>query len=357
MNNATTGQKVSTPKTAKSLTAAGIDVRWSKDAWLAAEETLNDFDLMVLKSLVLAARNEVDDDNSFKVMGEHLYNAVRDTFDNLKIKLLKKDESRSNTPTSNLSQSSSQGKKRRGKRGSNKATQGPSKADKIRMQNSLGALNTKIDKAVIGFLTCETEFKRPTLLNDKIVEVRGIGFMCCIWWLLKYRKSLVWNKKMKVLTFSIIVSLERFIKCVRNLRGNSHLDSTRTDIVSETMVHDLEAQLLRLKTAFDFNGESLYRETPQLLIFSSLDDTLPISFVKPYPHQSKICELVKENMSGGFYIMYRAVTNAGKTTTIVSLAATIQKLRDENPDNDNYNKLRVSSLLTKMIGQRNIDFN
>ena len=69
MNNATTRQKVSTPKTAKSLTAAGIDVKWSKDAWLAAEETLKDFDLMVLKSLVLAARNEVDDDNNFKVMG------------------------------------------------------------------------------------------------------------------------------------------------------------------------------------------------------------------------------------------------------------------------------------------------
>ena len=175
------------------------------------------------------------------------------------------------------------------------------------MQNSLAALNTKIDKAITGFSICETEFKRPTLLNDKIVEVRGIGFMCCVWWLLKYRKSLVWDMEMKVLTFSIIVSLERFIKCTRNLRGNSHLDSTKTDIVSETMVQDLEAQLLGLKTVFNFNGESLYKETPQLLIFSSLDDTLPIPLVKPYPHQSKICELVQQNMSCGFYLMYRAV--------------------------------------------------
>ena len=323
------------------LTASGIDVKWSQDAWARSEVRLGDFDLLVLKNLVCAAKNQRDNDAVFTVMGEFLYQSVRASLNSEDMKLLNTVDSRSSTPS--IGSVGNQGGKKGGRKGGggNKAKKGPSKADQIRMKNSVGTLSAKLQTSITAFYESGDEFARPKLLLDKIVEVRGIGFLCCAWYLLTKRKSLVWDRDLTVLTYSIIVSLERFIKTTPKLKGKSHLDSSKEDTVAPTLIIDLQSKLKELKDKFKFSGEKIYLEAPQLLIFSSFDNTLPVSSVKPYPHQAKICDILEQNIDNGFYVMYRAVTNAGKTTTIISLAATVQKIREQRAGDEYLSKMQV----------------
>ncbi|XP_063680310.1 uncharacterized protein LOC134815679 [Bolinopsis microptera] len=275
-------------------------------------------------------------------MGDYLYQAVRPSLILGKMKLLKGDDSASgSSSTPSIGGSVKQNKNRKGGRkggGANKAkgAKGPSKADQIRMQNSIGSLNSKVEGALSAFAGND-DFRRPKLFLEKIVEMRGIGFLCCAWFLLTKQKS----HELTALTYSIIVSLERFIKVTEKLKGKSHLDSLKDDIVSVTLINDLRDKLAELKEKFEFSGEKLYRTSPQLLIFSDFDTVLPVSAVKPYPHQARICKILEENIENGCYIMYRAITNAGKTTTIAMLAATVQKIRNTRHEKDPLAKLTI----------------
>ena len=327
------------------LTASGVDVKWTKTDWLNTEVKLSDFDLLVLKNLVCAVTNDIDYDSVCTVMGDYLYQAVRPFLNLGKMKLLKADDSRASSSTPSIGGSVNKTKNRKGGRkggGANKAkgAKGPSKADQIRMQNSIGSLNSKVEGALSAFAGND-DFRPPKLFLEKIVEMRGIGFLCCAWFLLTKRKSLSWDQEMTALTYSISVSLERFIKVTEKLKGKSHLDSLKDDIVSVTLIQDLKDKLAELKEEFEFSGEKLYRTSPQLLIFSKFDTVLPVSAVKPYPHQSRICEILEDNINNGCYIMYRAITNAGKTTTLAMLAATVQKIRNTRDVKDPLSKLTV----------------
>ncbi|XP_063680309.1 uncharacterized protein LOC134815678 [Bolinopsis microptera] len=322
------------------LTASGVDVKWSITDWLNTEVKLSDFDLLVLKNLVCAVTNDIDYESVSTVMGDYLYQAVRPSLILGKMKLLNGDDSASGS-TPSIGGSIKQNKNRKGGRkggGANKAkgAKGPSKADQIRIQNSIGSLNSKVEGALSAFAGND-DFRRPKLFLEKIVEMRGIGFLCCAWFLLTKQKS----QELTALTCSIIVSLERFIKVTEKLKGKSHLDSLKDDIVSVTLINDLRDKLAELKEKFEFSGEKLYRTSPQLLIFSDFDAVLPVSAVKPYPHQSKICKILEENIENGCYIMYRAITNAGKTTTIAMLAATVQKIRNTRHEKDPLAKLTI----------------
>ncbi|XP_063679929.1 uncharacterized protein LOC134815340 [Bolinopsis microptera] len=325
------------------LTASGVDVKWTRADWLNTEVKLNDFDLLVLKNLVGAASDKLDNVSVCTVMGDYLYQAVRPSLNLGKIKLLKGDDSRVNNSTSGLGGSIKQTKNRKGGRkgGGTKGAKGPSKADQIRMQNSVGGLNTKVEVALSAFDSHIDEFRSPRLFLEKIVEMRGIGFLCCAWFLLTKRKSLSLDQEFTALTYSIIVSLERFIKVTEKLKGKSHVDSLKEDLVSETLIKDLREKLAELKEAFEFNGEKLYLTCPKLLIFSEFDTVLPVSSVKPYPHQARVCKILEENLDNGCYIMYRAITNAGKTTTIAMLAATVQKIRNTRHEKDPLAKLTI----------------
>ena len=326
------------------LTAQGVDVKWSRDTWAKTEIKLNDFDMLVLKNLVNAVTNQKDIDATFTVMGDYLYQAVRPVLNSGKVKLIDAIDPK----VGELSISANNNRNKKGGRkggGGNKSKKGPSMKDQIRMQNSVGTLNTKIESALQVFLDQGEAFQKPKLLAEKIVELRGIGFMCCAWYLLSNRKTLHWDEQLTSLTYSIIVSLERFIRAASKLKGKSHLDSLKDDNVAPTLITDLSEKLKLLKEKFKFSGETLYLHAPQLLVFSPFDTALPISSVKPYPHQTRICDIVEQNTSNGCYIMYRAVTNAGKTTTIVSLAATVQKIRSGRASDDPLSKLTVRKLL------------
>ena len=335
--------KFGTGSVSLTLTASGVDVKWSKDTWAKTEVRLNDFDLLVLKNLVCAAKNEIDTDSVCTVMGDYLYQAVRPSLNTDKMKLLDVVDSRASTPS--IGGAVKQTKNRKGGRkggGGNKAKKGPSKADQIRMQNSIGTLNSKIEGALTAFHGNDDEFRRPKLFLEKIVEMRGIGFLCCAWYLLSKRKSLTWDQELTVLTYSIIVSLQRFIKVTEKLKGKSHLDSLKDDLVSATLITDLREKLAELKEKFEFSGEKLYLTAPQLLIFSDFDTVLPVSSIKPYPHQARVCKILEENIENGCYVMYRAITNAGKTTTIAMLAATVQRIRSQRDESDFLSKLTVN---------------
>ena len=320
------------------LTASGVDVKWTKTDWLNTEIKLSDFDLLVLKNLVCAVTNDIDYESICTVMGDYLYQAVRPSLNLGKKKLLKDDDSIASGSTPCIEGTVNKTKNRKGGRkggGANKAkgAKGPSKADQIRMQNSIGSLNSKVEGALSAF-SGNDEFRCPKLFMEKIVEMRGIGFLCCVWFLLTKRKSLSWDQELTALSYSIIVSLERFIKVTEKLKGKSYLDSLKDEIVSVTLIKDLKDKLAELKDKFEFSGEKLYRTSPKLLIFSEFDTVLPVSTVKPYPHQAKICKILEDNIDNGCYVMYRAITNAGKTTTIAMLAATVQKIRNTRHEKD-----------------------
>lgn len=302
---------------------------------------------MVLKKLVCAVTGQIDDESVFTVMGEYLYQAVRCNLSNEKMQLIEISDSRSSTPSVTVKQ----GKNRKGGRkgggaGGNKAKRGPTKAEQIRIQNSMGTLSTKIETAMNAFFSTGVSFTEPRLFIDKIVELRGVGFLCCVWYFLSKRKELQWDSELTVLCFGVIVSLERFIKSVENLKGKSHLDSSKDDTVSSTLVLDLKGKLEEMKDKFTFTGEKLYLTAPQLLIFSKFDSALPVSSIKPYPHQARVCELLEQNIENGCYIMYRAVTNAGKTTTIAMLAAVVQKLRNTHKALENLQARYISYFIT-----------
>jgi hypothetical protein len=312
-------------------TVAGLDmkakevgVKFSSEDWKSAEKKLSTFDLKVKDELCDLANNSVGivgtnkvDELSFKTVGTDFYKLIRQEL--VKISLVK-DKIEQHTK---------------------KMKEKPLKtADKIRQQNTLRIIQDELVKILKGF--DQTSYRIPAALTNKILEIRGIGFLQSAQFLIKncrtYLDASGNIKKSKIhFVYSIIIAMQKFFSSIIDMEGNSLLNSSQRLKIADTFVEDFEASLTELKKTYKFDAMVAYTNDPQLLFYTDYDSYIPNKGFKPYHHQIDVVNYVKKSIleNKPMVVSYKAMTGNGKTVSVVAVAKLIMNLKMMYKTHDN----------------------
>ncbi len=296
--------------------AKEVSVKFSSEDWKAAEKKLSVFDQKVKDELCELANSLVGinnvgkaDDAMYKTIGNDFYKLIRnDLFVNKLVK--EKVESLSK-----------------------KAKEKPMKAaDKIRQQNTMRIIETELTKIIKGF--DYTDFRIPTGLGSKIIEMRAIGFMQAGNFLIQNKKIYLDSnkiiKKTKIpFVYNIIIAMEKFLTAVTGIEGQSIINASTRCEISSHLLDDYKLILDEVKTVYNFNGMVAYENAPQLLFYTDFDSYIPNKGFKPYMHQKEITEGIKNAILNKTptVFSYKAMTGNGKTVSVVSIAKMIMNLK------------------------------
>jgi hypothetical protein len=99
--------------------------------------------------------------------------------------------------------------------------------------------------------------------------------------------------------------------------------------VSSTLILNLQHWLKRLTDIFPFDGISIYKNAPKLLIESSYDYAIPGQAYSLRPSQLNLMNTITEHNSEGFFLFYIAAMASGKTTLAVAMASYLMKLKED----------------------------
>lgn len=242
--------------------------------------------------------------HAFRCMGDELYLSLRDL-------LRKKKFVGKEVPVV----------ERQSVRGTGKAMK---KGDQIRLQNSTKTVHENTEKALKEFNVAT--FTVPRFLSSDILENRGIGFLYAVWFCVEKKKEFVDNI---TFPYGVIVSLQRFLNQMRNYNGVSIIDSSLNCMFAESLVVDLSNALEKMRVLFGFDGLKLVEKAQQLIADAPLDKYIPCSRIAPYSHQKEVSASVlnPDNHKFGVFVQYSVATNAGKTASIASIAASVKFLR------------------------------
>jgi hypothetical protein len=206
------------------------------------------------------------------------------------------------------------------------------KADLIRNQNAIRMINDSLD--IIERSYDNQDFKLPLAFNDKILEIRGLGYIQCARFLFDNKKKYFTKqntlKKSKIsFVYGIIVAFHKFIQSVTNIESESIINSANSAKFSIKCVEILQEYLNKLKHDFQFDGMTLYNYSPHLLTYTDFDFAIPKKSFKPYPQQielmDKLYQCIKNESP--FVCTLRTTTGTGKTTVSVGCATIISKFR------------------------------
>ena len=193
-------------------------------------------------------------------------------------------------------------------------------------------LAERLDK-ILGSLNYETYIQPGEgILKTDILEIRTIGFIYISWHLL-LKPTMYIEKENILFPLSVIVFLQRYIKICNNYIGYNVANPRSTMEFSSIMIFDLQSLLNQLIKAYDFNGITLYTKASELILGCPLDVYLPKKSRTGFQHQIKVSEtlLTPEILKKGFIMFYRTMTNSGKTSSIINMAAAVDLLRKKLP--------------------------
>jgi hypothetical protein len=167
------------------------------------------------------------------------------------------------------------------------------------------------------------------LLSD-ILEVRCIGFIYMSWFLIKNSAQYLENEE-SIFPFSVIVSLQRLIKIIEKYIGYNVSNPREKMEFSNRLVIDLTCLEKQLVDIYKFNGVSLYQYASQLILGCPLDYYLPKQYHNAFEHQKLVSKEILdiENIKNGFIMFYRTMTNSGKTSSIINIAAVVDQIRSK----------------------------
>ncbi len=298
------------------MKAKEAGTKFSSNDWKAAEKKLTAFDQNVKDELCAMANslagiklNGKADDLAFKTVGDDFYKLIREEL--LKAKLVNE-------------QVQEHAKKTKEK---------PMKAaDKIRQENTLRIINEELKKTLSGF--DYKDYRLPAALNNKILEMRGIGFFQAARFLIQNFRLYVNAdgiiKKKKIhFVYNIIIAMQKFYAAVMNMEGNSLLNASQTQKISDNFTQDFKKILDKLKEIYDFNGMIAYENDPQLLFYTDYDSYIPNKGFKPYVHQIEVTKHIMDSIvkKKPMVISYKAMTGNGKTVSVVAIAKMIMNLK------------------------------
>jgi hypothetical protein len=207
-----------------------------------------------------------------------------------------------------------------------------SKTEIILQRATIDKLNVRVDKILSSF-NYETYIQPgESILKSDILEMRAIGFIYMSWHLLSNTSNYIAMENF-MFPLSVIVSLQRLIKLCDGYVGYNVANPRSSMEFSSLMVGDLRSLQNQLIKAFDYNGVTLYTKASELILGSPLDIYLPKKARTGFPHQIKVSEtlLTVEPLKRGFMMFYRTMTNSGKTSSIINMAAAVELLRKKFP--------------------------
>ena len=187
------------------------------------------------------------------------------------------------------------------------------------------AVNNTMPITAITF--CIAQIKQ---YSKHFITVSFFIYMC--WHLLINTSNYIAQENF-IFPFSVIVSLQRFIKLCNGYIGYNVANPRTSQTFSFIMISDLQHLQNQLVKAYDYNGVLLYTKASELILGCPLDIYLPKKARTGFPHQIKLSEtlLTAETLKRGFIMFYRTMTNSGKTSSIINMAAAVELLRKKIP--------------------------
>lgn len=312
--------------------------KFSKEDWKSIEQSLTKNELNVLKCLKEFGENpnyhnQLDD---HLIMGEEAYLSVRkDISKKLDIDFLKTD----------IKYDAPKNKDKKVKLKS---------ADLIRLKNAQEKIKSQTQEILNSF---NLQYFDPNkALTSPIIELRGIGFLYCGWFLINH-SSKYQKKKQLPFVLGIIVAIQKYINVCSNYVGKSISSNTEKINLSTTLILDLKKLFEKLVDIYPYNGFVIYDYAPELLVSTEYDYSIPKRGIRPRNHQIEMMNKVRENTENGFIIAYNAMINSGKTTYVASLASYVEILRKTNPKYKNLQLIFCCNLASVKNQVANICYN
>jgi hypothetical protein len=277
-------------------------------------------------------------DDKYGCYGDKLYLVMREkmikfkTPNAKKINLLPGCELREPTVESIDSKSQESGKTEVKAKSQKKKDVSLSKAELILQRATIDKLTERLDK-ILASLNYDIYIQPgEAILKSDILEMRAIGFIYMAWHLLSYTSNYIAMENF-IFPLSVIVSLQRLIKLCNGYIGYNVANPRSSIEFSSMMVLDLQSLQNQLIKVYDYNGVTLYTKASELILGCPLDVYLPKKARTGFPHQIKVSEtlLTAESLKRGFMMFYRTMTNSGKTSSIINMAAAVELLRKKFP--------------------------
>ena len=353
--------------TAEALKVGSKEVtqKYTINVWENVEKKLSDVDGNVLDMLEAHGAGTVCDfrDKNVKILGEHLYSNVRknincrDTHDEKNIIIELIDES------TLVGNSSAQKSKTTQNKKSKKQNIKIRKADQIRLD--VASDNIRKTIKLIKETFSPNSLTHHAAMQSDIMEIRGIGLMYCLWFMCQnrelYAKGGCKNKKYPYV-LSVIVTVEKFLKVCEDFEG---IDFAKIDIkpkVSKSMIEDLQKIHKKTKEIYPYDGITICKYAPELLIYSEFDKCIPSRGISPRVNQKAVIEFVKNNYKTGFILSYQAMIASGKTTCSIAWMSHMMHLRKTDKEFHNIqfifccNLASVKLQVAQMCWNQNIPF-
>jgi len=292
------------------------NLKWTQAAWTNAERQLNPFDNDLKDIMLEKVRNFFGiSDNITK---EKVYRALGENFSDLLFERLLKEKVITSIPQ--------EGKETMGKTKTKKVVE--KKSDIIKKENSWKIVNKELDQLFSTF-NFDDDFHIPSAFNSKYIEIRGVGFIVSVHYLLKNSKKFIGKQSKMIFVNNIIVGMQKFINATRNLVSQSIIDPLTTTKTSEKFLNLMEIELKKIKEVFEFDGMKICTQTPQLLIYTNYDCYIPTKSLSLYSHQHKLIDEIAYSIKNdeSLIITLRTMTNTGKTTSALGIAEIINCAR------------------------------
>ena len=305
--------------------------------WEIMAQRPSDFDMEVieaLKNTVNASSNTEVNNKKYGCYGETMYLIIRDEYlikyknaDGKKICFLNNKDNKDNKDNEPIIDSNIllTDEKKLEKKLEKKVVK---KADIILQNATINKIHERMKKIMSSFNILVFTQPGEFIMKSDILDIRAIGFIYMAWYLITYYEQYI-EKEDRIFPFSIIVSLQRFIKAITNYNGFNVANPATSIVISSTLLKDLqylEAQLIEL---YEFNGVSLYQMASDLIMGCPLDIYLPKQYRSAFKHQIRVSRTLLDIdlLRNGFMMFYRTMTNSGKTSSIINITACVEYLR------------------------------
>lgn len=200
---------------------------------------------------------------------------------------------------------------------------------KLQQAHSMTTITDLFIKFTTAFNANELVIPKVCLTHN-ILEIRAIGFLYLAWFIIKNEKKYNMDNKSLVLPFSIIVSLQKFIKSITGYIGADITNTSKDKDFSQVMLTDLQTALTTAISIFKYNSFRILELAPQLIIECDFDIYIPQQIIKPHVEQIQVANafLSPTNLQNGMFIKYTVAAGGGKTFSSLAIAHVLKELRN-----------------------------
>jgi hypothetical protein len=250
-----------------------LNSKYNSEDWDQIEIPVSDFEKEVFECLK-TGKDQIP--SKLEVLGDDIYLEIRKHFMTKKYNLLNPiTDIITDTPTID-------NKTKKDKKDKIKII---SKSDSIKKQNTLNKLRITIEYLIESFDLNNIE---NGLYKINILEFRGLTFIFILWTIINKKETYSNSDIME-----LICSIQRFINTCSDYEGKLIGNNQSLVPVSKTLIYDLQLWLNKIKSIYKFDGKTIYKINPKLIIYSKYDDVIPNRGIKIRPNQKQLLDIMK----------------------------------------------------------------